>query len=271
MRFVYYCCFVILFNSFFCFGDRGERRPDAWARTPKVKKFVPWKQTSRSIVTSHISKKGCRKRKSISVSTRDQERIKKHIEQINIPDFVKTITELWIFPNDYEYEAVYKSLEEDAHVESKLGQDKIGIRILSNKLYEGCRIKKPAWALFDLGGKKIFMITCGEGTYQILPFIKNCFNVFKNLKKVFLGGICGCSSMEVDIGAVLIPKSYIFISKISLGDALNREKIEQDGSVEKKGKTYQYDHVYFYEKDIIETEFPLDFSLKIKDSLETFM
>lgn len=268
MRFV---CFFVLVNCIFsCFGYGSHKRgklPAALTTTPHTNILMRWTQTLNFDKKSHGGKKVCKRSKSVPRIARNK-RGHADIKQKFIDTLVGDITELYLFPNDYEFKAVYDCLlNENAQVRCESGQCEKGVGVLTNKLY-GEGKENAIWALIRLEEKNFFMATCGEGTYHTLPFIISCFEVFKKLKKVFLGGICGCSSLGINVGELLIPKSYVFISKTSLGDPSDRQKIGQEHS-SVRGKTYQCKQSYFYGKDVIKTELrdPSNFISKIESCL----
>ena len=133
-------------------------------------------------------------------------------------DVVDGIESIFLFPNQYEFQAVYDYLLKKGATDIKCKE----LGMIFEELYNG-KSENMSLALVKINEKKFWMATCGEGTYELLPFFQRCFQVFKKLKTVILGGICGCPSNKVAVGDVLLAKDYNFIKKISIGDAENRK------------------------------------------------
>ena len=258
---------------FFCFGSKDYKADQVLYKTLCKKDVVIWKQPVRYNTGKIIPlKKKNRKAKIISASGRDQKRIAEQLRTKIIAQKIDGVTELYLFPNDYEYSFVYACLTQEAQVEGRHGNKEIYEKYKAVKKSESkkpCeevkaqekgeqekeegwvgnlseRLKTPAWALIKYKEKKFFIAICGEGTYDLLLFLPNCFSVFKNLKTVFLGGICGCSGMDVDVGTLLIPEKYCYIRKTTKGQASDR-------IIDKE--VLQFSDSYVYKKDLITTEF----------------
>ena len=273
MKCVYYCCFIVLINSFFCFGSRSYKADKVQHTTLCKKEVVTWKQPVRhNIVDPLPLERKNRKTRSISAPGRDQKRVAEQLKEKFLNSKIAGITELYLFPNDYEYSIVYACLTQEALVEGRYGNKgiyekcKTEQKVESEKIEEEAetkgqgkqgkeegwignlseKLKTTAWALIKYKEKKFFIAICGEGTYELLVFLPNCFRVFKNLKTIFLGGICGCSGTNIAVGTLLIPEKYCYIRKTSKGKASDRIMDKE---------VLQFSDSYVYKKDLITTEF----------------
>lgn len=286
MKCFYYCCFIILINSFFCFGSRDYKADQVLHRTLLGKKVIKWEQPVRHN-TLKIIPSG-RKNRSISAPDKKQKQV---AEQLYLNSKIAGITELYLFPNDYEYSIVYAYLAQKGQVEGKYGnkeiyelykkeqkseereiyeeikaqkhenqQEAFWTEEVSKKLYKDCKVKTPAWALIRFNKKKFFIAICGEGTDGLSDFISNCSSFFRQLKTVYIGGICGCSNEKFQVGDVLVSNTYYLMGKGVIGDYKDRDEDFRD-----EENIIQCHGVYFNKKDLETTNFSdtLDFINKI--------
>lgn len=274
MKCFYYCCFIILINSFFCFGSRDYKADQVLHKTLFGKKVIKLEQPVRHNTLKIIpSGRKNRKIRSISAPGKKQKQV---AEQLYLNSKIAGITELYLFPNDYEYSIVYAYLAQKGQVEGKYGdkgiyeeikaqkqenqQEASWLEEVSKKLYKDCKVKTPAWALIKFNKKKFFIAICGEGTDGLSDFISNCSSFFRQLKTVYIGGICGCSNEKIQVGDVLVANTYYLMGKGVIGDYKDRDEDFSD-----EENIIQCHGIYFNKKDLETTNFSdtLDFINKI--------
>ncbi len=163
---------------------------------------------------------------------------------------IKGISIIYLFPNEWEFSVVYENLKE---IGAKDVENEIFLQSVKKRLYPQ-NLGNSMLNVVELNGKIFCMATCGEAN-KVASFCENLFSVFKKLKTVFLGGICGCLNTEVDVGSVLVANNYNYIPKMSIGDLKDRQVQSLDEEA-----AMQVGNVYVYKKDVIQTsmdEFPL--------------
>ena len=156
---------------------------------------------------------------------------------------LEDVTHLYISPNPYEFLACLKGIEKIPQPPLRY-YDKLSKKI-SKDFYDREQLTEWQKAVRDrivppimvfmikeqiiakgkpiIKNKIICLAWSGEGPIPTTNFCQKIKEQFKNLKQVFVCGICGCSNPKVDFGTLCISKHLMYIERFSLGTPHDEE------------------------------------------------
>ena len=165
------------------------------------------------------------------------ERVKKELERVRgetealseIEEFTSEIEYMCICPNPYEFLAAYESLSgafEEYHpsesenlVRAVYSEAKRSEWLSDEDMTKSGKNLLPL-CFFKVGRKILCLAWCGKRSGPITSFFER-LKFFKNLKHIFICGICGCPCREVEVGSVFLSKKFINIKSFTMGGSFS--------------------------------------------------
>lgn len=205
---------IIQLSLLCCANAKGlKRRPAALSFTPKIKVAIKYKHTLGNPFFPHEANQKQKPTKKII-----QQKNKHLLLEKTYLDPVKTAL---FCPNDYEFKAVYDALK---HMQIELTpypdyytQHVYGTQDDTFNLTALKKQKLNPMYLFSFGGNFFCLALCGQRTSETSLFLPQFVSLFKNLKTVFLYGICGCTNTKLRQGTIMLSCDYFMPDNAVLG------------------------------------------------------
>lgn len=152
----------------------------------------------------------------------------KHLSKIC--EFISKIEFMCVCPNPYEFLAAYNGLaekfEECNFTETE--EDSENLNELIENLYtkeqredwrrDECSKGRVPLCFFKIEGQVLCLAWCGKRSGPVTSFFER-LKLFKNLKHIFICGICGCPTRDVEVGSVFLGKKFVNIKSFTMGGA----------------------------------------------------
>ena len=244
-----------LFTLIMCFPISAGGHKTKVPHTPEKPSYAEkglqrWRQLSRA-------QKEREKQQQLLSTKAELERVKKELKRVRgetealseIEGFASGIEYMCICPNPYEflaaYESLSKSFEEYHSAESKKLADEVYSKEKQSDWASDEDLLKSEKRLLPLCFFKtdegmLCLAWCGKRSGPITSFYDN-LKLFKNLKHIFICGICGCPIREVEVGSVFLSKKFINNKSFTMGGA--------SSAISKKKTIYLFGSAYFMVPD----------------------
>ncbi len=117
---------------------------------------------------------------------------------------------LCICPMAYEFEEVAKALKHYKCNENQRNSFHL------NELRKYVSLKADEAEFFDIKGNLIFLVKGGKRQDSVSFKLGEITSTLKRLDLVIIGGICGCSDLDIPFGSIMLPMHFYSLSSLAL-------------------------------------------------------
>jgi len=117
---------------------------------------------------------------------------------------------LCICPMEYEFEAVATKLKHYTCNENQKNAFHL------NELRKYVSLKANEAEFFNIKGKLMFLVKGGKRQDSVSFKLGEITSTLKHLDLVIIGGICGCSDLDIPFGSIMLPMHFYSLSSLAL-------------------------------------------------------
>ena len=117
---------------------------------------------------------------------------------------------LCICPMEYEFEEVANNLKQYKCNENKKNAFHL------NELRKYVSLKANEAEFFNINGKLMFLVKGGKRQDSVSFKLGEITSTLKNLDLVIIGGICGCSDLDIPFGSIMLPIHFHSLTSLAL-------------------------------------------------------